>query len=135
MNRLSKCRLIELPKIDDSRGSLSFAEAGLNVPFDIKRVFFIHQVPPGATRAGHALKTCEQLIVATCGAFDAIISDGKVQSRRRLDSAKFGLYVPPLIWLELENFLLGSVCLVLASEAYSEDSYIRTTEQFGMVVA
>ena len=133
--RLSKCRLIDLPKIDDSRGSLTFAERGLHVPFGIERVFFIHQVPPGATRAGHALKTCEQLIVASSGAFDAIISDGRAQSLRHLDSANIGLYLPPLIWLELENFLPGSVCLVLASERYDEASYLRTPEQFRAAVA
>lgn len=133
--RLSDCRLVELPKIDDSRGSLSFVEAGTHVPFDIKRVFYIHQVPPGATRAGHALKTCEQLIVATCGGVDAIVSDGKAQSRKRLDSNRCALYVPPLVWLELENFLPGTVCLVLASEHFSESAYIRTYDQFRAAAA
>lgn len=130
MIRLSKCRLIELPKNNDSRGSLTFIEGGLNIPFEIARVFFMFQVPPGAARAGHAMKTCEQLIVAPSGGFDAIVSDGCAQMRTRLNSAEFGLYLPPLIWLELENFLPGSVCLVLASERYSETSYIRTAEQF-----
>lgn len=132
---LSKCRLVELPKIDDPRGSLSFIEGGHHVPFDVKRVFYVYHVPEGATRAGHALKTCEQLIVAISGAFDAMIDDGTTHSRLRLDSADRGLYLPPMIWLELENFLPGSVCLVLASERYSDGSYLRTRAQFGSAAA
>lgn len=133
--QLKKCRLIELPKIDDLRGSLNVVEGGLHVPFEIKRVYYIHQVPTGATRAGHALRTCEQLVVATSGAFDAMISDGISQSRMRLGSTELGLYVPPMIWLELENFLPDTVCLVLASEHYSEASYIRTYEQLKAAAA
>lgn len=133
--RLSECRLIELPKIDDPRGSLSVVEGGLHVPFDIKRVFYLQQVPEGATRAGHALKTCEQFIVATAGAFDATVDDGRSRMRMRLESGNCGLYLPPLIWLELENFLPGSVCLVLASERYSETAYLRTYDHFRAVAA
>lgn len=133
--QLTECRLIDLPKIDDPRGRLSVVEGGLHVPFEIKRVFYLQQVPEGATRAGHALKTCEQFIVATAGAFDAIVDDGMSRSRMRLESGNCGLYVPSMIWLELEKFLPGSVCLVLASEHYSEASYLRTYDHFRAVAA
>ncbi|MSQ73421.1 MAG: WxcM-like domain-containing protein [Betaproteobacteria bacterium] len=133
--RLNKCRLIDLPKFDDLRGSLSPVEGGLHVPFDIKRVFYIHQVPAGADRAGHALKTCEQFMVAVSGAFEAVLDDGNAQSRIRLDSTHSGLYLPPLIWLKLENFRPATVCLVLASERYSDAAYLRSYEQFRAAAA
>jgi hypothetical protein len=133
--RLSQCRLIQLPKVDDPRGSLSFVEGGGRIPFEIKRVFYIYEIPAGATRAGHAQRTCEQLIVAVSGAFDVISDDGATRSHRRLDSAHCGFYVPPLTWLELENFTPGAVCLVLASEPYSEVSYIRAYDQFKVAAA
>jgi hypothetical protein len=128
-------RIIELPKFHDSRGSLSSVEAGGRIPFEIRRVFYIYEIPAGATRAGHAQRTCEQLIVAVSGAFDVISDDGATRSHRRLDSADCGFYVPPLTWLELENFTPGAVCLVLASEPYSEGSYIRAYDQFKVAAA
>jgi len=133
--RLTDCRQIEVPRFDDPRGCLGVIEGKLNISFDIKRVFYICNVPDGISRAGHALKSCEQLIIAASGAFDIIIDDGIGQSRIRLDSSSNGLYLPPMIWLKLENFLANSVCLVLASEHYSETAYIRSYEQFKMAVA
>ncbi|MBS0335294.1 MAG: WxcM-like domain-containing protein [Proteobacteria bacterium] len=133
--RIHEARIIELPRVLDARGSLSFVEAGGRVPFEIKRVFYIYEIPAGATRAGHAQRTCEQLIVAVSGAFDVISDDGSARSHRRLESAHRGFYVPPLTWLELENFTPGAVCLVLASEPYSEASYIRAYDQFKVAAA
>lgn len=133
--RPNESRLIELPRIDDPRGSLSYLEAGVNVPFEIRRVFYIYDVPAGATRAGHALLTCEQLIVPVSGAFDAIVDAGDGRSVVRLRSADRGLYVPPLHWLELEHFSPGTVCLVFASEPYNASSYIRGYDEFRAAVA
>ena len=128
--RLSEPRFIRLPKIDDPRGSLTFLEAGSCVPFEIKRVFYLYELTAGAVRAGHALQTCEQLIVAAAGAFEVVAKDGVSTARWTLNSASNGLYVPAMTWLEIRDFLPGSVCLVLASERYSEDSYIRSWEEF-----
>lgn len=129
------CRLVGLPKVDDSRGSLSYLEAGVHVPFEIRRIFFLHDVPEGVTRAGHALKSCEQFIVATSGEFSAVVDDGASKSVFRLQAGGEGLYLPSRIWLELEEFLPGSVCLVLASERYSEDAYIRNYDEFTAAAA
>lgn len=127
--------IIELPGIHDARGSLSVVEAGGHVPFEIRRVFYIYAIPLGASRAGHAQRTCEQLIVAVNGAFDVICDDGHSRSVHRMGSADRGFYVPPLNWLELENFTPGAVCLVLASEPYREAAYIRGYDQFKAAAA
>lgn len=126
----AKTRLLALPKIEDSRGSLGFVEAGSCTPFEIRRVFFIYDVPSGAVRAGHALRTCDQMIVAVTGAFDVISDDGHQQIRRRLASADCGLFVPALTWLQLEDFTPGAVCLVFASEPYDEAGYVRDHDEF-----
>jgi hypothetical protein len=127
--------LIDLPRFQDDRGSLSVVEAGGRIPFEIRRVFYIYGIPNGASRAGHAQRTGEQLIVAVAGAFDVIRDDGAIRTLHRLDVADRGLYVPPLSWLEIENFTPGAVCLVLASEPYSEASYIRGYDQFKAAAA
>lgn len=125
-----KARLIDLPKILDQRGNLSFIEGERHIPFEIRRVFYLYDVPGGETRAGHALKTCHQFLVAISGAFDVVIDDGAARSRHHLNRSYFGLYLPPLIWRELDNFSSGSVCLVLASEPYSESAYFREYNDF-----
>jgi WxcM-like, C-terminal len=130
MTMLSECRLIELPRIGDPRGNLTFAEGGRHVPFEIKRVFYLYGVPDGESRAGHALRTCEQYIVAVSGSFDVVVDDGRSQNLIKLNRAECGLYVPPRIWRVLENFSPGAVCLVLASEAYSESGYYRDYDEF-----
>lgn len=127
--------LIELPRFQDDRGSLSVIEGGGRIPFEIRRVFYIYAIPQGASRAGHAQRTCEQLIVAVAGAFDVLCDDGAARTSRRLDSAARGLYVPPLTWVEIGNFAPGAVCLVLASEPYSDASYIRGYDQFKAAAA
>ena len=127
---LSSCRIIDLPKISDPRGNLTFVESSRHIPFDIKRVFYLYDVPGGANRAGHALKTCHQFIVAMSGSFDVILDDGVGKIRYHLNRSYYGLYVPPLIWREIDNFSSGSVCLALASDVYSEDDYYREYEAF-----
>lgn len=123
-------QVVELPKIHDPRGNLTFIEGGRHVPFDIKRVFYLYDVPGGEARAGHALKTCQQLIIAVMGSFDVILDDGTSRQRMQLNRAYQAVLVPPRVWRELENFSSGAVCLVLASEGYSEDAYFRTYDEF-----
>jgi hypothetical protein len=127
-------KIIELPRINDPRGNLSFIEGGKHVPFEILRVFYLYDVPGGAWRAGHALRTCDQFIVAMSGSFDVIVDNGTARSRHHLNRSYRGLYIPPLIWREIDNFSSGSVCLVLASERYDEKTYLRTYEEFKRAV-
>ena len=135
MSSVDECRLISLPRVNDPRGNLTFVEGDRHVPFAIRRVFYLYDVPGGETRAGHALKTCHQFIVAMSGSFDAVVDDGQARTRFALNRSYYGLYLPPRIWRELENFSSGSVCMVLASEPYDEAGYYRDYAQFRQVVA
>ena len=127
---IADCRLIDLPKINDARGNLTFIEAERHVPFDIRRVFYLYDVPGGSLRAGHALKSCDQFIVAISGSFDVLLDDGAARQRFHLNRSHYGLYVTPLTWREIDNFSSNSVCLVLASAPYSEGDYYRNYESF-----
>ena len=122
---LEPCRLVDLPKIADPRGNLTFVEGGGLVPFDIKRVFYLYDVPGGADRGGHALKQCHQFLIAMSGSFDVIVSEAGEKQRFHLNRSYYGLYLPPMVWREMDNFSSGSVCLALASERYSEEDYYR----------
>ncbi len=128
--RLSDCRIIDLPKILDHRGNLTFMESNQHVPFDIKRVYYLYDVPGGARRGGHAHKRLKQFIIAAMGSFDIILDDGFEQKRFHLNRSYYGLYIPTMIWRELDNFSSGSVCLSLVSEYYDEDDYIREYDEF-----
>ena len=130
----SKCRLIDLPKITDPRGNLTYVEGGKHVSFDIRRIFYLYDVPGGARRAGHALKSCHQFLIAASGSFDVIVDDGLRKQSYHMNRSYYGLHIPPLVWREIDNFSSGSVCVVLASEVYDEDSYYREYEQFLDVV-
>lgn len=125
-----ECKLINLPKINDPRGNLTFIESAKHIPFNIKRVFYLYDVPGGESRAGHALKRCHQFLIAASGSFDVILDDGSQKIRHHLNRSYYGLYIPPLTWREIDNFSSGSVCLVLASEFYDESDYYRTYEEF-----
>lgn len=131
---LRDCQNIELPKITDPRGNLTFIESGRHIPFEIKRVFYLYDVPGGAWRAGHALKTCHQFIIAASGSFDVILDDGTQRQRYHLNRSYYGLYIPPLIWREIDNFSSGSVCLVLASEFYNAEEYFREYREFAEAI-
>lgn len=124
------CKFVELPKISDPRGNLTFIEGGRHIPFDIKRVFYLYDVPGGEARAGHALKTCYQLVTAVMGSFDLVLDDGNTKKKFTLNRAYQAVMIPPTIWRELENFSSGAVCMVLASEGYSEDAYYRTYDEY-----
>lgn len=130
MASLEQCRIIELPKIADPRGNLTFIEGNSQIPFDIKRVYYLYDVPGGGERGGHAHKELSQLIIAMSGSFDVILDDGENKKRVHLNRSYQGLYVCPMIWRELDNFSSGSVCLVLASNLYSEDDYFRDKHDF-----
>ncbi len=130
MGNITSCRIIELPKIYDIRGNLTFIEGGAHIPFDIKRVYYLYDVPGGAERGGHAHKELQQLIVAMSGSFDVVLDDGQEKKRFHLNRSYNGLYVCPMIWRELDNFSSGSVCMVLASSKYGEDDYYRDYDEF-----
>jgi hypothetical protein len=127
---LEKCKIMELPKIYDPRGNLTFIESESHVPFQIQRVYYLYDVPGGAERGGHAHKDLHQLIIAMSGSFDVLLDDGKEKKRFHLNRSYNGLYVCPMIWRELDNFSSGSVCMVLASNKYDEDDYYREYAQF-----
>ncbi len=124
------CKIIELPKISDPRGNLTFIEGNNHIPFDIARVYYLYDVPGGAERGGHAHKELSQLIIAMSGSFDVVLDDGTKKKRVHLNRSYYGLYVCPMIWRELDNFSSGSVCLVLASNKYDEGDYYRDYNQY-----
>jgi dTDP-4-dehydrorhamnose 3,5-epimerase-like enzyme len=125
-----KCKILELPKMTDPRGNLSFIEGSRHIPFEIRRIFYLYDVPSGARRAGHALRKCQQFIVAMSGSFDLVVDYGPDRERFNLNRSDCGLYVPPMVWREIENFSTNSVCLVLASEPYDIDDYVDVYADF-----
>lgn len=130
MSTINDCCLIDLPKIQDPRGNLTFIEGGDHIPFNIQRVYYLYDVPGGAERGGHAHKGLHQLIIAMSGSFDVIIDDGKDKKRIHLNRSYNGLYICPMMWRELDNFSSGSVCMVLASNKYDETDYYRDYTEF-----
>lgn len=130
MGQLQLCKRIDLPKILDPRGNLTFVEGNNHIPFDIKRVFYLYDVPGGEMRAGHSNIYSEQFIVAMSGSFDVIVDDGFEKQKFSLNRAYYGLYLPTNVWREIDNFSSGAVCLVLTSTTYSAEDYIRDYDQF-----
>jgi hypothetical protein len=127
---VSSHELLSFPVVPDNRGNLTFIEGENHIPFEIRRVFYLYDVPGGESRAGHALKGVEQVIIAMSGSFDVILDDGLTRETITLNRSYFGVYVPSLVWRELENFSSGSVCLVLASQRYDADAYHRDYPTF-----
>jgi hypothetical protein len=122
--------LMEFRRIANPRGNLTPIEAEQDVPFEIKRVYYLYDVPGGEVRGGHAHRHIEQVIIAASGSFDVVLDDGVKRARFMLNRSYYGLFVPTMVWRELENFSSGSVCLVLASDHYHEDDYIRDVHDF-----
>jgi hypothetical protein len=129
-NTVTKCSIVELPKVHNRAGNITAVENQINVPFDVKRVYYLYDVPGGAERGGHAHKELQQFIIAVSGAFDVLLDDGINTKIVHLDRPYFGLHVVPGIWRELLNFSSGAICLVLASEVFDENDYIRSHSDF-----
>jgi dTDP-4-dehydrorhamnose 3,5-epimerase-like enzyme len=127
---LEHCHLIELPKISNPKGNLTFIEGNHHIPFAIQRVYYLYDVPGGAERGGHAHKDLQQLIIAASGSFDITLDDGRKQHTWHLNRPYVGLYVPSMIWREINNFSSGSVLMVLASNRYDEADYYRNYHEF-----
>jgi hypothetical protein len=132
---IDQCRLLEFRRIEDSRGNLTPIEERIDIPFAIKRVYYLYDVPGGASRGGHAHKNLHQLIVAMSGSFDVTVDDGSNRATYSLNRSYFGLYIPPMIWREIDNFSSGSVCMALASELFSEEDYYRDYDEFRRAAA
>lgn len=127
---LKDCFFIELPQIHDPRGKLSFVESFNQVPFEIKRLYFLYDVPSGAERGAHAHKTLMQFILPLSGSFDVILDDGNEKKRFHLNRPYQGLLVGPYVWRSLDNFSSGAICAVVASDKYIEEDYIRDYEEY-----
>ena len=130
MGRLDKCRLVELPKIMDSRGNLTFIEVNRHIPFEIKRLWYIYDIPTGQDRGAHAHQTLQQLIVCLSGSFNVNLDDGCQKKIIQLNRPWQGLYIPNMIWASETNFVHGSICMVLASDFYKETDYYRDYDLF-----
>jgi len=122
--------LIDIPVVHDKRGNLSVIEGKQTIPFEIKRIYYLYDVPGGTKRGGHAHRKLEQLIIAASGSFTVVLHNGQKKESYNLNRSNMGLYIPKMTWREIENFSSGAVCLVLASEHYDESDYIRNFKEF-----
>ncbi len=127
---MNRERIIELPKVIDRRGNLSFIEAGQHIPFPIARVYWIYDIPGGQRRGSHAFKSQHEVIIALAGSFDVLLDDGKEKRSYTLNRSYNALYIPNMMWRSLENFSTNALCLVITSEPYNEDDYIRNYQTF-----
>jgi uncharacterized RmlC-like cupin family protein len=128
------CCVLELNKVHNRSGNITAIESNLDIAFDIKRIYYLYDVPGGAERGGHAHKELQQLIVAASGCFDVVIDDGRNRKVVELNRPYYGLYVVPGIWRELINFSSGAICLVVASHKYDENDYIRDINAFKNII-
>lgn len=129
MTNINDVQIIDITKVHDTRGNLSVIEEGA-IPFEMKRVYYLYDIPSGGRRGGHSHKDCQELLVALSGSFDVIVNDGSEQKKVTLNKPNQGLLIPNGIWRELENFSSGSVCLVLASDVFVEEDYIRDFDEY-----
>lgn len=130
MSTIDDCKLYELTKYHHKEGNITYVYPFVHVPFEIKRVFYSYDIPSGKHRGAHAHKSCQQMIVAASGSFDILLDDGTNQKRVQLNRPFLGLHIPPGIWAQEENFSSGAICLVLASENFNQDDYIREYEEY-----
>jgi hypothetical protein len=133
VSTVDDARLIDLPRVPDPRGNLTFIEERRHIPFELRRIFYLYDVPGGETRAGHANRELQQLIIAASGSFDVTIDDGAEHRMFSLNRSYVGLYVPGMLWRDIGNFSSGSVCLVLASDFYDEEDYFRDYDEYQAV--
>jgi len=127
---MERVKIIELPKIIDPRGNLSFFENSNQIPFDIKRTYWIYDVPGGETRGSHAFKESHEFIIALSGSFDLILNDGNKEVKYSLNRSYYGIYVPNLLWRSLENFSTNSLALTVSSISYDSSDYIKDFDEF-----
>ena len=127
---VSDCSVIKLPKIENRSGNLTSIQNSIEIPFDIKRIFYLYDIPGGKDRGAHAHLECHQFLIAGSGSFDVLLDDGKLKKLVTLNQPYKGLHIPPGIWASEVNFSSGSICLVLASEKYFEEDYIRNYQEF-----
>jgi dTDP-4-dehydrorhamnose 3,5-epimerase-like enzyme len=127
---INDVKLINLPKFLDARGNLSFAENYAQIPFEIKRTYWLYDVPGGECRGGHAYRETEEFIIALSGSFDVVIDDGQQKKTYTLNRSYYGIYVPKGLWREMENFSTNSLALEFASTKYSADDYVRNYDEF-----
>lgn len=127
---VNDCKIIQLSKIHNRAGNITIVENNLDIPFDVKRIYYLYDVPSNETRGGHAHKELYQLVIGASGSFNINLNDGRNNKTIFLNRPDFGLLIVPGIWRDLSNFSSGSVCLVFASEIYSENDYIRNYDEF-----
>ncbi len=131
---IDDCQLIDLPKVNDARGNLTFVEGSKHIPFPIKRVFYIYDVPTGADRGAHSHREQHQFLVCLSGSFDVVVDDGRNTGTIHLNRPWKGLHIPPMIWAAETNFDAGTVCLVLASDLFAESDYVREYVEFKALI-
>jgi len=124
------CSILEMPRHTNRAGNISIAENNINLPFKVKRVFYIYDIPGGEDRGAHAHKECHQFLIAASGSFEIEMDDGKTKRTVTLNRPYYGLHIPPGIWAAEKGFSSGAICLVLASQGYNEDDYLREYEDF-----
>lgn len=127
---IEKVKILDLPKILDLRGNLSFLESNNHVPFEIKRTYWIYDVPGGEIRGSHAFKKSHEFIIALSGSFDVVLNDGKEDFKYSLNRSYYGLYVPNMLWRRLENFSTNSLALIVSSKPYDQNDYIRNFDEY-----
>jgi oxalate decarboxylase/phosphoglucose isomerase-like protein (cupin superfamily) len=127
---MNTVKLIDLPKILDKRGNLSFFENNNQIPFEIKRTYWIYDVPGGETRGSHAFKEQQEFIIALSGSFDVVLNDGKEERTYSMNRSYYGLYIPPMMWRKIDNFSTNSLALIVSDRAFAETDYIRDLEEF-----
>lgn len=132
---MQKVKLINLPKIEDPRGNLTFVEENNHIPFDIKRAYWVYDVPGGELRGGHAFKKNKEFIIALSGSFDVIIKDGKTRKKYSLSRSYYGLYIPNMLWRSLENFSTNALAVILSSSLFYANDYVRDFNEFKQLVS